>query len=180
MRKAIFLDRDGVINVDHGYVGQVEDFQFLPNVIESLAKLKSLGWCLVLITNQSGIARGFYSEQDFHNLTNFMQTELTKAHAQFDAVYFCPHHPEAAVPAYRQDCSCRKPKPGMILQAAQELKLDLANSIMIGDHASDLQAAASAGVPQLVLVGSHVDKESAKIPEAAVFTSLADFVSHNF
>lgn len=180
MHKAVFLDRDGVINVDHGYVGKIEDFEFLPHVKEALAFLKAQQWKLILVTNQSGIARGMYSEQDFHKLTDFMQGELSKVNAQFDGVYFCPHHKEAQVAEYRQDCSCRKPKPGMLLKAAQELDIDLGLSIMVGDHASDIKAAKAAGISKLVLVGTHISTESSKVPEAQVFTDLYDFVQHYF
>lgn len=175
MRKAIFLDRDGVINKDYGYVGRISDFEFLPRTIEALAKLKAQGWMLVLVTNQSGIARGMYTEQDFHELTAYMQQILQTHHAEFDRVYFCPHHPEASIEAYRQDCSCRKPKPGMLFQAAEELHIDLESSWMVGDHASDLKAAAAAGVGHLVLVGEHISSELPKYPQATSFADLAAF-----
>lgn len=176
MRKAIFLDRDGVINKDYGYVGRISDFEFLPRTIDALAKLKAQGWLLVLVTNQSGIARGMYTEQDFHELTTYMQNMLRAHHAEFDRVYFCPHHPNASIGVYRQDCSCRKPKPGMLLQAAEELQIELESSWMVGDHASDLKAAAAAGVGHLVLVGEHIATEFPKCPQAASFTDLAAFV----
>lgn len=177
MRKAIFLDRDGVINVDHGYVGKIQDFEFLPGVIDSLAYLKRSGFLLVLVTNQSGIARGFYTEQDFHTLTAHMQNVLQEHDASFDGVYFCPHHPQAQIEAYRQNCSCRKPLPGMFIQAQQELNIDMANSWMVGDHASDLKAAQAANISNLVLVGEHLEKELPKCSKAQAFTSLAAFVA---
>lgn len=176
MHKAIFLDRDGVINKDYGYVGKISDFEFLPKVVTSLAKLKAQGWLLVLVTNQSGIARGMYTEADFWTLTEYMQGELAKEQAEFDKVYFCPHHPDAKVEAYRKECDCRKPKPGMFLQAARDLDLDLASSIMVGDHASDLVAASAAGIKKLVLVGEHLSTELLKCPQAESYTDLASFV----
>lgn len=178
MLKAVFLDRDGVINKDYGYVGTLDKFEFLPQVIPALSKLKALGWCLVLVTNQSGIARGMYTEDDFQKLTSFMQDKLKAQHAEFDGIYFCPHHPQAQVEAYRKDCECRKPKPGMFLKAAYELKIALEDSIMVGDHASDLIAAQSAGIKHLVLVGDHLASESPKVPQAQTYNDLADFVAH--
>lgn len=178
MLKAVFLDRDGVINKDYGYVGTIEQFEFLPRVSWALAQLKAQGWKLILVTNQSGIARGMYTESDFHKLTAFMQEQLKASGAEFDGVYFCPHHPEAQVEGYRKDCDCRKPKPGMFLKAAKELGVGLEDSIMIGDHASDLIAAQSAGIQHLILVGEHVQKEAPKVPQAQVYRDLANCVEH--
>ena len=120
MKKAAFLDRDGVINVDRGYVGKIEDFSWCDGVFEGLLRLKELGFELVIITNQSGIARGYYSEADFKNLTKWMLIGLEKQGISVLKVYHCPHAPELG-------CECRKPKPGMILKAASELEIDLKN-----------------------------------------------------
>ena len=109
MNRAVFCDRDGVINVDHGYVHRWDEFDIIPGVPEALSALRQVGWLLVLVTNQSGIARGLYNEQAFHLLTQQMQDFLQKQNAQFDAVYFCPHLPEAPVSAYARACECRKP-----------------------------------------------------------------------
>ncbi len=145
MRKAIFLDRDGVINEDFGYVHKVEDFCFLPGVFEALRHFKALGYKLILITNQSGIGRGYYSEEDFQKLTDWMQERLAKEGVRLDAIYYCPHHPQ-------QGCDCRKPEPGMITQAAKEHGIDLTNSWMIGDKPSDIEAAKRAGVGHIILL----------------------------
>lgn len=150
--RAVFLDRDGVVNVDHGYVGRWEDFEFVPGAVDAMRRLHQAGWRLVVVTNQSGIARGYYTEADYEALTAQMKAELAAAGAPLAAVYHCPHHPKGSVAAYARDCDCRKPAPGMILRAAQELGISLAESVLVGDKASDAQAARAAGVGRVVLV----------------------------
>ncbi len=163
MRRAVFCDRDGVVNCDFGYVGKIADFKLIAGVAEGLERLKSLGYLLVLVTNQSGIARGYYRESDFLEVTGYMQELLSAYNARFDAVYYCPHLPDAAIAKYRSRCSCRKPEPGMFLKAKKDLDIDMKNSCMVGDKASDLQAACRAGVGSLVLVGDHVKEEAEKL-----------------
>ena len=145
---AVFLDRDGVINVDSGYVGDWDSFVFLPGVIEAMRALCDAGYALVIVTNQSGIGRGFYTEEDFQVLTERMCNELSRHGVSIAGVYFCPHLPEAALPQYRKTCGCRKPKPGLIHRAMEELDIDLTRSAMVGDKSSDMQAALAAGIPQ--------------------------------
>lgn len=137
MYKAIFLDRDGTINVDKNYLYRQEDFEFLPGVIEALKKLKEAGYLLIIITNQSGIARGFYTEADFQKLNAWMKQKLENAGAGIDAVYYCPHHPNAQIEEYRIDCSCRKPKTGLFDQATKDFDIDLDVSYAIGDRLRD-------------------------------------------
>lgn len=161
--KAIFFDRDGVINIDHGYTYKKEDFNFYDGVKEALSFFRRQGYALVLVTNQSGIARGMYTEDDFWELSEYMQDCLMDDFAAFDAIYFCPHLKGSKIKEYDVDCDCRKPKPGMFLQAQLDLNLDLEQSIMIGDHASDLIAAKSAGIKKLVLVGEHISSEKEKL-----------------
>lgn len=153
-RRGAFLDRDGVVNVDLGYVARVEEFHFVPGVLQAARELARRGWALVVITNQSGIARGMYTVEDFHRLTRWMRERFTEADAPLAGVYFCPHHPTEGVGAYRVQCTCRKPAPGMLLAAAHELGLDLSRSVLFGDRRSDLQAALAAGVPQRVLLAT--------------------------
>ncbi|MCR5536094.1 MAG: HAD family hydrolase [Succinivibrio sp.] len=157
--KAIFFDRDGVINRDYGYVGKIENFEFLPEVQETLGRLKALGYKLILITNQSGIARGRYTEADFWQVTNYMQQQLAPYQASFDAVYFCPHHPEAQVLEYRRQCSCRKPQPGLFLQALAEHELQAEHCLAVGDQPRDLIAASRAGITRLYLNSSTDNPE---------------------
>lgn len=177
MQKAVFFDRDGVINRDYGYVGTLERFEFLPGVAEALATLKSMGYKTVLVTNQSGIARGLYTVDDFDTVTEFMQGQLDLVGAKFDSVYFCPHHPNATLAQFRCDCTCRKPKPEMLLWAQKELDLDMSKSIMVGDHATDLHAARAADVKTLVLVGEHIESEQMLEPHALVYKDLPAFVA---
>ena len=144
---AVFLDRDGVINVDSGYVGDWNNFVFLPGVIEAMRRLCEAGYALVIVTNQSGIGRGFYTEEDFHVLTERMCNELSRCGVSIAGVYFCPHLPEATLPHYRKICECRKPRPGLIHRAAEELDIDLARSALVGDKDSDMEAALASGIP---------------------------------
>ena len=153
-RRAAFLDRDGVINVDLPYTHRREDFQFVPGVLEAVRELRRLGFVPVVVTNQSGIGRGFYTENDFNTLTDWMKQRFAAGEAAIDAVYFCPHHPSDAIEAYRIACDCRKPAPGMLIAAARDLNLDLPNSAMFGDRASDLEAAQTAGVQHRFLLGT--------------------------
>ena len=144
---AVFLDRDGVINVDSGYVGDWDSFVFLPGVIDAMRILCDAGYALVIVTNQSGIGRGYYSEEDFNRLTERMRDELSGHGVGVAGVYFCPHLPEATLPQYRKTCDCRKPKPGLIHRAMEELDIDLTRSAMVGDKDSDMQAALAVGIP---------------------------------
>lgn len=161
LRRAALLDRDGVLNVDHGYVGRIADFEWLPGVPAALAQLQQAGYALVVITNQSGIARGYYSEADFAALTAHMRAELAAQGVTLDAVYHCPHLPQAELAAYRQDCDCRKPRPGMITRAAAELGLDLAASCLFGDKPGDIQAGRAAGVGRCWLIADNPAAEDA-------------------
>lgn len=177
MQKAVFFDRDGVINRDFGYVGTLERFEFLEGVEQALADIKKLGYKTVLVTNQSGIARGLYTIDDFDTVTEFMQGQLDLVGAKFDGIYFCPHHPKATVAEFRCDCTCRKPKSDMFNWAQKELDLDMEHSIMVGDHVTDLQAARGAGVGNLILVGEHIESESKQMSEALIYQDLKDFVA---
>ncbi|RKF15490.1 D-glycero-beta-D-manno-heptose 1,7-bisphosphate 7-phosphatase [Alginatibacterium sediminis] len=159
MKPTVFLDRDGVLNVDTGYIGQVDDFVFIDGAIEALQQLKQAGWQLVLVTNQSGIARGYFSEEQFLSLTEWMDWSLADRGVDLDGIYYCPHHPQGSVVEFAIDCECRKPKTGMFEQAAKELDIDLEQSWMIGDKASDIIAAANAGIAHRVLVKSDYDIE---------------------
>lgn len=137
MNKAIFLDRDGTINVEKHYIYKIEDFEFLPGVLDGMKLLCEAGFVLVIITNQSGIARGYYTEADFHKLNNWMIETLKKQGVEIAKVYYCPHHPDAQIEDYRMDCECRKPKIGMFEQAVKELDIDLSQSFVIGDKMRD-------------------------------------------
>jgi D-glycero-D-manno-heptose 1,7-bisphosphate phosphatase len=150
-RRALFLDRDGVINIDHGYVCRPEEFHFVDGIFDLCRAAQELGYFLIVITNQAGIGRGYYSEADFNNLTDWMCRAFSAEGVTIDAVYSCPYHPEHGVGKYKADSSCRKPAPGMLLQAAREHDIDLENSILIGDKESDIQAGIAAGVKLSIL-----------------------------
>jgi D-glycero-D-manno-heptose 1,7-bisphosphate phosphatase len=168
--KAAFIDRDGVINEELAYVHRAEDFHVLPGVVDALRLLREHGWKLVVVTNQAGIARGMYTEADYQRLTEHMRALFAAAGTPLDGIYHCPHHPDGSVPAYRTDCDCRKPRPGMLLAAAAELGLTLADSVIVGDKDSDLEAGRAAGLAACVLV------ESGHVPSAKA-RRLADHVA---
>ena len=149
--KALFLDRDGVINVDKSYVYKVQDFEFCAGIFELCEFFLQKGFKIFVITNQSGIERGFYSEKDFEKLSEFMLGEFAKKGISISKVYHCPH---------LQGCECRKPKPGMILKAQAEFDIDLANSILIGDNFTDMQAGQNAGIKRLCLVKKACEQTS--------------------
>ena len=146
MQKAVFLDRDGVINVDKAYVYKIEDFEFCESVFEVLRHFQKLGYLLIIVTNQSGIGRGYYREEDFQTLSAWMRNELLEAKITLDAIYHCPHAPEA-------NCECRKPKSGMFEEAIKTFDIDVKSSWMIGDKTSDIEAAMGAKIENTILLG---------------------------
>ena len=150
MRKALFLDRDGVINVEKHYLHKIEDFEFIPGIIEVMRQYQQEGYVLVVVTNQSGIGRGYYTEEDFWKLTEWMKQTLAEQGVIIEGVYFSPYHPEKGVGEYRRESDCRKPGPGMLLKAAEELELDLGSSMLLGDKESDVEAGQRAGVAQTI------------------------------
>jgi D-glycero-D-manno-heptose 1,7-bisphosphate phosphatase len=162
-RRALFLDKDGVINVDHGYVCTPERTIFLDGIFDLCRAATRCGYLNVVITNQAGIARGYYTEQDFLAYMDWVRGEFVRNGAQIDAVYFCPHHPVHGLGPYLSDCDCRKPKPGMILAAQRKLDLDLAGSVLLGDNNSDILAGRSAGVGTCIEIQSEPEGESAAI-----------------
>lgn len=153
-RPAAFLDRDGVLNEDTGYVHRVADFRWMPGAVGALQRLHAAGFALVVVTNQSGVGRGLYTLDDVEAFHAHMRSELAVAGVSIAGFYACPHHPEAMLAEYRQDCVCRKPRPGLLLQAIAEHGLDAARSIVVGDRASDLEAGRAAGVARGFLVGA--------------------------
>lgn len=146
MKKAVFFDRDGVLNIDKNYLYKIEEFEWQQDAMQAVQFLKEQGYFIVVVTNQSGIARGYYTEQDMDLLHEHMQTELAKLGTSIDAFYHCPHLPNAEVAAYAVKCDCRKPAPGMILQAIKDHGLDAEQSFLIGDKNRDIEAGNAAGV----------------------------------
>ena len=164
MTVAAFLDRDGVINFDHGYVSCWDQFEFMPDVPEALHGLAQAGYQLVIVSNQSGIGRGFYTEADLRKLNRQINDYLkTTFDIQMAGFYHCPHHPTEAQGEFLVQCECRKPAPGMILQASVDLGIDVTASLLVGDKDSDIQAGRTAGVGRLFKVsppGAGNDEDS--------------------
>jgi D,D-heptose 1,7-bisphosphate phosphatase len=172
INKAIFLDRDGTINVDKGYIHKIEDLEILPNVIEGLKKLYGFGYKLIIITNQSGIGRGYYTEENYFALRDEMHKRLKNQGVLIIAEYFCPHNPE-------DNCKCRKPKTGMLEQAAKDFNLDLKECWMIGDKSLDIAAGKNAGCRTIHILTGHI---TSPLKEANFFTKdmieAADYILH--
>ncbi|MEW6428134.1 MAG: HAD family hydrolase [Thermodesulfobacteriota bacterium] len=145
LRAAVFLDRDGTVNEQMGYINHISRFHLFPEAGPAIRLLNERGVPAVLVTNQSGLARGYFPESLLDRVHRLMEEELARQGARFDGIYVCPHHPEAREERFRVDCDCRKPKPGLLLRAAAELGLDLGRSYMIGDRLSDIRAAAGVG-----------------------------------
>lgn len=157
LRPALFLDRDGVINVDHGYVHRWEDFQWIDGAKEAIGAFNRAGWLVIVVTNQSGIGRGYYAEADMHALHARMVEDLAASGGRIDAIYFAPQHPEAPLETYRHpDPPDRKPNPGMLLKAFAEHPVDRERSIMVGDKPADLEAAMRAGVRGMLFAGGNL------------------------
>ena len=155
-RPAAFLDRDGVINIDHGYVVRPEDLAFVTGAPAAIRRLNEAGYLVVVVTNQSGVARGYFTEDDVARFHDYLRSELAQHGARIDAIYTAPHHPEAVIDAYRADHPDRKPRPGMLLKAFAELPIEKEGSFLVGDKASDIEAADAAGIPgHLFQGGDH-------------------------
>jgi D-glycero-D-manno-heptose 1,7-bisphosphate phosphatase len=162
--KALFLDRDGVINSDFGYVHKKENFEFLDDIFEIVSEAIRVGFKIFVVTNQAGIARGYYDEEQFKNLTSWMLEEFEKKGCCIDKVYYSPYHPFKGIGSYKKDHWSRKPNPGMILQAKDEFNIDLGNSIIIGDNESDMIAGIRAGIANLILYTKEpISSENAKL-----------------
>lgn len=171
MRRAIFLDRDGTLNEDLGYVYKPEDWRWLPGVPESLARFRAAGWLVVVVSNQSGLARGYFGPDQLHALELWLDAQLEPMGARPDAWRHCPHLPSITGP-----CSCRKPLPGMILNACEELEIDAAASWMLGDRKRDVAAGIAAGCHAGLIRADPKDDEArdtlAAFPQTPVWTDL--------
>lgn len=159
LRKAIFLDRDGTINQDRGYVHSPEEWVWIPGAIEAIQEFKKAGYLVVVITNQAGIARGYYPKESMDQLHTHVNSLLSQYQTHIDAFYFCPHHPD-----FSGDCECRKPFPGMIIKAVQELGISISDSWLIGDKAADIQAGIAANLRCILVKTGYGEKESMQIP----------------
>jgi D-glycero-D-manno-heptose 1,7-bisphosphate phosphatase len=171
--KAVFLDRDGVINQDSGYVYKSSDISFIDGVFDACFALQQAGYLLVVVTNQSGVARGFYSEQDVMDLHVWMSEQFKSHGVNLNHFYFCPHHKDQGKGVYLKDCMFRKPSPGMLLKASEELQIELSKSIMIGDRESDILVGQNAGVGKTVRITS--EHQLSKAMPDYTCSSLIDF-----
>lgn len=154
MNKAVFFDRDGTINVDINYLYKIEDFKFIDGLPEFIKKFNDLDYKVIVVTNQAGIARGYYTENDMHKLHEYINEELGRIGAHIDAFYFCPHHPE-----FTGDCNCRKPKAGMIEQAIKDFDIDVTQSVLFGDKSWDVEAGEKCGIKSFIIEDSNFKKQ---------------------
>ena len=163
LKPAAFLDRDGVINHDDGYMGTRERIRWMPNAAKAVRRLNESGYLVFLFTNQSGVARGFFSEDELRMLHDWMRSELAAQGARIDDLRYCPHHPDGSVAGYLDPCECRKPGPGMILDLMTHWPVRRAGSFVIGDRDSDIEAAAAAGLPGVLFSGGDLDEFVAEV-----------------
>lgn len=166
--RAVFLDRDGTINVEKEYLHLPQDFEFIPGAPLAIKMLRDAGFCVVVVTNQSGVGRGYYDEAAVYDLHRHMDAELAESGAKVDAYYFCPHHPQHGIDAYRQECDCRKPLPGMLFQAAAEFSIDLSSSYIIGDKLADVEAGLKAGCRPLLVRTGYGEEATAGLPDGVL------------
>lgn len=163
MKRAVFLDRDGTVNVEKEYLYQVKDFEFIAGVPEAIALFKEHGYSVVIVTNQSGVARGYYTEDDVEALHRHIARELAHHGTAVDAWLYCPHHPDGRG-SYALPCSCRKPLPGMLTEAARRYDIDLEQSVMIGDKCADIEAGYAAGCRSILVRTGYGSQEEGNIP----------------
>ena len=155
MRRAVFIDRDGTISEEVGYINHPSRFRVFPYAAAAIKHLNEAGWLAIVVTNQAGVARGYFSEDMIKTVHAEMTKELEHGSARLDAIYYCAHHPSVGEPPYRFDCDCRKPKPGLISRASRDLNIDLAGSWMVGDRYSDVELARNAGVKSMFVLSGY-------------------------
>lgn len=176
MKKCVFLDRDGNINVEKDYLHKVEEFEFIDGAREAIKLFNDLGYLVVIVTNQSGVARGYYDESSVKTLHDYLQKEVEKIGGHIDGFYYCPHHPEKGIGEYKLDCSCRKPEPGMFLKAQKDLDIDFSSSIMVGDKISDIKAGENLGMRSILVRTGHGLEEEKKIKNSCeIYGTLYEF-----
>ena len=166
-RPALFLDRDGVINIDHGYVGSHERFEWMPGALEAISAATDAGWHVFVVTNQSGVARGHYDEAAVKALHKWMCDEARRFGGTIDDIRYCPYHEAGSVPAYRRASDWRKPQPGMLLDLMQAWELDAARCVLVGDQDTDMEAARAAGIKGRLFTGGNLAEFVQPILEGA-------------
>jgi D-glycero-D-manno-heptose 1,7-bisphosphate phosphatase len=176
-RPAVFIDRDGTISEEVGYINHPSRFSLFPFAAEAIKHLNENGWLAIVITNQAGVARGYFSEEMIHTVHGQMAKELEGAGARLDAIYYCAHHPSVGAPPYRLDCDCRKPKPGLISRAARDLDINLGESWMVGDRYSDIELAGNAAVKSAFVMSGYGRGEWEH--ERQAWTRQPDLVAEN-
>jgi D-glycero-D-manno-heptose 1,7-bisphosphate phosphatase len=175
--RAIFIDRDGTLNEDVGYITEISKFRLFDFAAESIKLINDAGWYAVVITNQAGIARGDYTEEFLAQIHTQMESSLLSRGARLDAIYYCPHHPDFGVPPYRQDCNCRKPKPGLVEKAAQVLSLDLKECYVIGDRNRDVETGHAVGARSVMVMTGYGREEY--LDQHATWLRQPDHVCEN-
>lgn len=161
--KAVFFDRDGVLNVDVDYLYKIEDLKWIDGALEAIVKLTKLDYKIFIVTNQSGIARGYYTVEQMEKLHKYMSKKIIELGGSVEKIYYCPHHPEGKIAEYTCVCNCRKPKPGMLLQAMAEYSIDKTKSFLIGDSKRDIEAAEAAGIKGYLFTGDNLNNFVDKI-----------------
>lgn len=179
--KALFLDRDGVVNVDYGYVHKKEDFHFIDGIFSLAAAALREGFLIIIVTNQAGIGRGYYTEAQFHELMDWVKDEFRRRGAALHAFYFCPCHPTHGIGSYKKESPFRKPAPGMLLQAASDYNIDLKASLMVGDSLTDMEAGRTAGIGHLFyLAPKNAVRGGPPLPGVDVAYSLSEIEARLF
>jgi D-glycero-D-manno-heptose 1,7-bisphosphate phosphatase len=183
----VFLDRDGVLIRDVDHLTAASQIEILAGVPEALRRLRQAGWCLVVATNQSVVARGLVTEDGLRQIHHVLETQLRRHGATLDAIYYCPHHPQGSVAVYRVVCDCRKPEPGLLLRAAKELGIDLKQSVMVGDTANDVEAGRRVGCRTVLVTaagavglrGDIGDRAGDPVPDhlAATFKEATEWIA---
>ena len=173
-RPAVFLDRDGTVVREVEYLRSPQELRLLPRAGEAIRRLNEAGFAVVVVTNQSGIARGLLTEHDLEEIHTVLRRRLARRGARLEAIYWCPHHPEAARPEYRRRCRCRKPAPGMLLRAGRELDLDLAQCYAIGDSERDVEAGQRAGCRTVLVRTGYGAKTEARLGAGLAADHVAD------
>lgn len=177
MNRAVFIDRDGTISEEVGYINHASRFRLFSYSAAAIKHLNENGWLAIVITNQAGVARGYFSEDMVQTIHGAMTKELESGGARLDAIYYCAHHPTVGEPPYRFDCDCRKPKPGLISRAAKDLDIDLKESWMVGDRYSDVELARNAGVKSMFVMSGYGRGEWEH--QRAGWTEKPDLVAEN-
>ncbi len=167
-RPAVFLDRDGTLNIEKEYLHRVEDWEWIPGAIEAIRRINRMGYLAIVVTNQAGVARGFYSEEAVHTLHDEVNAMLAAEGGRIDGFYHCPHHPEYG-PV--RECACRKPEPGMLLAAQRDFGIDLSRSFMIGDKAIDVEAGRGAGATPVLVMTGYGAGERYKLDEGVKYAT---------